>query len=812
MQLPLTWLQSYTPIDAIRQKKDNTTLAHEYSIHTAEIDGIHTTFSHHLVVVAKVLETRKHENSDRLNIVMVDAGTHGKRQIVCGAPNAPETKFAALALPGAVLGPDFTIAESTIRGELSQGMLCGADEIGLEGERSGGILQLEDIWSTTELESLIGVPFFSLSSTLLSSSDKPISVPMQETIFEIDNKFITNRPDLFGVEGNAREMSTLYDASFEPLKSIDRIGGGVEKSINIDAWAEKCIQTFTLNEYQIAHPVTNPGLIPILLHRLDERSNNFFADVSNLVMYETAAPMHIYDADKLVGVVSIRMAQEGELFEALNDKTYILKSTDLVIADEVGVICLAGVIGGKRTATHASTTHILVEAGCFDATTIRFTSARIGLRTAASMRFEKSQNPLGCERAIRRFEDYLKEYSESTRISQASFKPITPTVEIELTHKYIESCLGVDISKEQITSILQKLAFEVSESNESYHVRVPAHRATKDVSIPADIVEEVARMYGYENIPSTPIIRSNEIVVENKRVALIRSVRSFLVSQNLLECYNYSFSNQEDNEHVGIYDHTNSIALLNSTNEDHTHMRRHMLPWMLHTIKDNTKRAEVFGLFEIGRTHKKDDSGTMQDDERVIITTRGYSDTINKELLQRVCEFISGGTRIIPHDVTHFPAYHPGKLVIVPGKEEPLLIAGYIHPSTLRQYDLSNEYIFSIEIDLEEFHAIFTKTITYKSLSKFQSTNRELNFVTPERLSFAQLCKVVQSSSPLLQNILHVADYRDDAKLGTGNLSRTLSFDIVASDHTLTDDELSHIQEQIITNVESNTAARLRRE
>lgn len=155
----------------------------------------------------------------------------------------------------------------------------------------------------------------------------------------------------------------------------------------------------------------------------------------------------------------------------------------------------------------------------------------------------------------------------------------------------------------------------------------------------------------------------------------------------------------------------------------------------------------------------------MQDDERVIITTRGYSDTVNKELLQRVCEFISGGTRIIPHDVTYFPAYHPGKLVIVPGKEEPLLIAGYIHPSTLRQYDLSNEYIFSIEIDLEEFHAIFTKTITYKSLSKFQSTNRELNFVTPERLSFAQLCKVVQSSSPLLQNILHVADYRDDAKL-----------------------------------------------
>ena len=132
------------------------------------------------------------------------------------------------------------------------------------------------------------------------------------------------------------------------------------------------------------------------------------------------------------------------------------------------------------------------------------------------------------------------------------------------------------------------------ESDNLYTVQVPAHRATKDVSIPADIVEEIARMYGYENIPSTPIIRSNDIVQENKRISLIRSLRLFLASRNLLECYNYSFSNQKDNEHVGITDHTNSIALLNSTNEDHTHMRRHMLPWMLHTISDNTRRAPTF--------------------------------------------------------------------------------------------------------------------------------------------------------------------------------------------------------------------------
>ena len=354
------------------------------------------------------------------------------------------------------------------------------------------------------------------------------------------------------------------------------------------------MQAFVLQEYRLNAPVVNPSLIPILLHRLDERSNNFFADVSNLVMYETAAPMHVYDAEKVVGNLTIRMAYEGELFEALNDKTYTLKSTDLVIADEVGVVCLAGIIGGKRTATHSSTTHILVEAGCFDATVIRFTSARIGLRTAASMRFEKSQNPLGCQQAMLRFEDYLIEYSASQKISQASFQCEIPTVQIELTHHYIESCLGTTIAKESVIAILQKLAFEVRESDNLYTVQVPAHRATKDVSIPADIVEEIARMYGYENIPSTPIIRSNDIVQENKRISLIRSLRLFLASRNLLECYNYSFSNQEDNEHVGITDHTNSIALLNSTNEDHTHMRRHMLPWMLHTISDNTRRAPTF--------------------------------------------------------------------------------------------------------------------------------------------------------------------------------------------------------------------------
>lgn len=217
---------------------------------------------------------------------------------------------------------------------------------------------------------------------------------MQETIFEIDNKFITNRPDLFGIESNAREMSTLYDLAFKPLNMIEKMGECNNVSLHIDVAAQSSVQAFVLREYQIETPVINPSLIPILLHRLDERSNNFFADVSNLVMYETAAPMHVYDADKVVGSLSIRMAYEGETFEALNDKTYSLKATDLVIVDEIGIVCLAGIIGGKRTATHSATKHILVEAGCFDATTIRFTSARIGLRTAASMRFEKSQNPL----------------------------------------------------------------------------------------------------------------------------------------------------------------------------------------------------------------------------------------------------------------------------------------------------------------------------------------------------------------------------------------------------------------------------------
>lgn len=411
-----------------------------------------------------------------------------------------------------------------------------------------------------------------------------------------------------------------------------------------------------------------------------------------------------------------------------------------------------------------------------------------------------------------RFEDYLIEYSHNVRVSQSSFQKEMPVVEIKLTHDYIESCLGTTITKEKIITILQKLAFEVSELDSLYTVQVPAHRATKDVGIPADIVEEIARMYGYENIPSTPIIRSNNIVQENKRISLIRSLRSFLASQHLLECYNYSFSNQQDNEHVGIYDHANSIALLNSTNEEHTHMRRHMLPWMLHCIYENTRRASAFWLFEIGRIHKKDDSGIMYESERVIITTRGYSHATNEEILQRICDFIGGGICITPHDATHFPAYHPWKLAIVPGKEEPIIIAGYVHPNTLRQYDLSDESIFSIEIDLGEFHTISTKTVVYKPLSKFQSTTRELNFVTPERLSFARLSEVIQSTSPLLENIVHIADYRDDVKLWIGNISRTLSFEIISPDHTLTDEELSDIQEQIISNVEANTMARLRRE
>jgi phenylalanyl-tRNA synthetase beta chain len=331
-------------------------------------------------------------------------------------------------------------------------------------------------------------------------------------------------------------------------------------------------------------------------------------DVTNLIMTELGQPMHAFDADKVVGTISVRLARPDEKIIALNGVEYTLTPDDLVIADSHGPIAIAGVIGGLETAVSESTTNIIWESGCFDPTSVRLTAQRHGIRTDASTRYEKSLDPLLASTVFPRVEEYLhflgKKYTitgHSTYVDHTQVKNIS----IEVSYTFIDTKAGVTIPKESVIEILTRLGFRVSAKDDSLTVHVPSWRSTKDVSIKEDIAEEVARVYGYENVPYTSLNSLFSIGKKNEEITLRNLTQIHFSKLGWHEVYNYSFTSKILDEKIGYTDMENAIGIQNAFNEEYTHMIRSLAPRLFLDVSHNQKYSDQFAFFEIGKVYHK---------------------------------------------------------------------------------------------------------------------------------------------------------------------------------------------------------------
>ncbi|HBB27625.1 TPA: phenylalanine--tRNA ligase subunit beta, partial [Candidatus Gracilibacteria bacterium] len=521
MKIPLSWISQYTNISPVLSELGAKKLGHLYSIHTAEIDGIEEVGLEDKVVIAKVVSTRPHPDSDHLNLVELDCGSLGARNIVCGAENVRTAKYVAVALVGAKLGAqrDFEIKSSKIRGEVSEGMICSEDELGLQEERAPGIMQLEKHFSEELLQSKLGSSFYTLEVSIPGNGTESYSFPLKDTVFEIDNKFITNRPDLFSAEGNAREFGAIFSLPFKPyagkLPEISR-----KLFVKIDSPNVLSYELISVENIQTG---TSPFGIDQMLRKAGISPKYDLVDITNSVMTELGQPMHAFDADKVVGNIIVRQALSGETLLALDSKEYTLTSKDIVIADSEKVLAIAGVIGGMSSAVSETTKHVYFESACFDPVSIRLTSQRLAVRTDSSMRFEKSLDPTLASRALPRVFDLLKflgkegkNFGSFSYLDQAKVRDITISIDLA----FVEKKLGLRISKERTEEILQRLGFEVSFVGDTFSVKVPSWRASKDISIKEDLVEELGRINGYEQVPDTPITGPFSIAEKNTDIEL----------------------------------------------------------------------------------------------------------------------------------------------------------------------------------------------------------------------------------------------------------------------------------------------------
>jgi phenylalanyl-tRNA synthetase beta chain len=560
MKFSYNWIRELVPgLDADPQE-----LMRLITMKTAECEGLERVGTAMAdASVARVKDVQRIEGSHN-QIVVVETARFGTKRVVCGAPNCR---------PG-MLTVYLPLAPMVIDGVESEGMLASALELGVTGDHSG-IVELD-------------------SEALLEP----------DTVIEVDNKSLTHRPDLWGHHGMAREVAAItHKALRDPVKLDLLPKGQAPVGIEIEDFALCPRYSALVFENVTVQP--SPLWLQYRLEAIGLNAINNIVDVTNYVMAELAQPMHAFDADKLHGkTIFVRNAQPGEQIVALNDESYSLSPSNLVIADAEGPIALAGVIGGLHSAIGPETKRIVLESANFQAAGVRKTSVALKLRTDASMRFEKSQDPLNTVRGLARALELLQEVSPGIRLVggmadlHGELKTPAP---IELTVDWLKAKLGRDLDAGEVRSILESLEFGVQESAPGhFRVTVPSWRATKDVSIKDDLLEEVGRMVGYESItPQAPLIAA-VVPPESASRLYRRSVRNMAAAQGFTEVYNYSFVTEEMAGAFDI-DVAEHVRVTNPIASDQTLLRASLLPAIRKNILDNSRHFQSFRLFEIGR-------------------------------------------------------------------------------------------------------------------------------------------------------------------------------------------------------------------
>ena len=728
------------------------------TLKTAECEGVepHGAMLND-VCVARVLTAEKVEGT-HLTLTTVDTGRYGVKQVICGAPNCRAGMLTAY----------WPLGRKTVRGVESDGMLSSAAELGISSD-GDGILEFTGVEPGTPIADL-----------------KP------DTIVEIDNKSLTHRPDLWGHYGMAREVAAITGRPLRDPVDMSLIpdGPGVMK---VEIQDFSLCPRYSCLVFENVTVGPSPLWLQYRLESIGLNPINNIVDVTNWVMAELAQPMHAFDMDKIQGdTIYVRAAREGEPCEALNGNTYTLDPSNLVIADAAGPVALAGVIGGGPSAITATTTRLLLESADFHAASIRKTSSKVKLRTDASMRFEKSQDPVNTTRALARAVALLQLVSPGIRVVGGlsdSWKAAAAPAPIEFTHDWMQRKLGRAVPAEEIAGILRSLAFGVELNDGHFRVSVPTWRATKDISIKDDLVEEVGRMIGYASIPPTaPSVPSRVPPLEPER-AYQRRVRAALTAQGYTEVYNYSFVNeaQAAQFQLPVADH---IRVLNPIAAGQELLRTSLLPNILRNIELNRHNFETFRLFEIGKEiHKRD--GSLPEEIPSLAAVLYAKDGDGKAglgELKRVASVLMPGVAAAPAGPKSYEHPHRTATLTWQGREVGRLFE--FHPSMVETGRAQVLYL-----NLATMLAAEPGVRKYVPLRRFPTSDFDITVAAePRALVGDVLARARAVDVANLVGVQYLYEYLDAAK---GTKSLTFRFTLGAADRTLTSDEITAAQEKL---------------
>lgn len=812
MNISLNWIKQHVDLpDDINPQE----LGLKLTLATVEVeDVINLAELLENVVVGQIVKLSKHPNADRLRLVDVNIG---KRivKVVCGGTNLNEGMLVVMALPGAKVrwhgeGEPIILEKAKVRGEESEGMICASEEVGLESmfpaKEAGEIVDL------TNADVQVGQ---SLAEAL----------GLNDFIYDIDNKSLTNRPDLWGHYGLAREIAAIYG---KKLKSYDldnfKSEGDVDLKVKIEA-KEDCPRYMgvALKNVKIG---PSPAWLRKRLQSIGQKSINNVVDITNYVMYDLGQPLHAFSADKIKNYeIIVRRAKNGEKVVALDEEEYELTSDDLVIADKEKVVAVAGIMGNLNSAITDDTEVVVIEAANFNPVTIRKSSSRIGLRTEASMRFEKSLDPnlteLALEKAVNLILDMMPEAKVISEVIDESDFNLNEGP-IELTWDFINKRIGSELGEAIVIKNLESLGFKLKKTKEGIKVYVPSWRATKDISIKEDIIEEITRIYGYDNLePEMPAVKI-EYTEPNELRNLERKVKDIIYLQmGGNEVYNYSFVDRNFLKKIGQT--IENITLENSSVEGVELMRHSLIPNLLQNVVDNLRFFDNLNIFEVGKTFVDNQLGlearpgsdshlptqdliaggavTGQDPEDAFLKVKGILEVLFSSLNKKVS---------YEKQDSKFAWCHPSQSLKIKIGQDSVGYLANLHPQTADVLDIKN-HIAVWEINLNKVLASTVEQVKYKPLAKYPSVDLDLSIVIAEDEEWADIKNLVQAVEPKLIKKVELLDVFKGGKIKEGAKSLTFRTTYLSDDRTLEMEEVVALQEKIVEQLAKAVQAEVRK-
>ncbi len=807
MRVSLNLVKKYIDIPEHITTRD---IAYDLTLRTVEVEAVeNTSEKFHDIVVGKILEVKNHPNADKLKVCIVDIGEAEPVQIVCGGINLYNEEMVVVCKPGAEVvwhgeGEPIKIEKTKMRGEESFGMICGASEVFLDK-----YFPPKDEREIIDLKGISCKPGDKIDEVL----------KLADTILEIDNKSLTNRPDLWGHYGIARELSAIYDL---PLKELAK--GEIDKSlpeykIEIEA-PDKCYRYVGI-EIDNIYEKDSPLWMKAMLINCGMRPINAIVDITNYVMLVTGQPMHAFDKTHVEGSkIIVRNAKKGEKLLLLDDSDITLTEDDLVICDTREPMALAGIKGGKKDSILPDTKGILLEVANFTAGTIRKTGRRFDEKTDSAIRYEKNIDTERVDLGVALALNLIKELFADSKIVAYGDKYLKKTARsiIDVSEAFLNVRLGKELPKETITKVLSLLGYEVEYNNHNYHVIAPVWRSTGDVSLKDDVMADIARILSYQSFEAKPLTISFEHAVNQNNVLLERRLKEYLSARcGFNEIYTYPWIDIKYISAAKI-DVEKAVRLVTPPSPEQVNLRMSLIPGMLEAIAKNLRYYDEFKLFEMAQVFEKGEYHASTQAETLPIHKKYLTGAIvgkdAKEIfyqIKGVIENISGYTHMekLSFAKNERPSWADVNAYLdIMLEERKIGSLGLLSISVMNDAKIKHTNVAVFELNVDALVPLTSRTNKFVHIPVLPLVEKDLSLIIDDSITWEELSSAIKNK---VRELEFIDEYRGN-QVPEGKKSLTIRVKIGNDETTLTTEEINNQINSIIKTLNNKCGAYIREE